>query len=106
VQVFTGSANLEAEVTDVVTSWEGDDPDHHRVNMLVTSRDGQPIVFVFLRDTRFTIASNKGLMGGWEVAGDYAYDSRREDFEAADIELVRATFAEIRPPAAGSRPHR
>lgn len=99
VRLFSGTPSLETEVADFVTSWEQRDPTHHRVNMLVASRSGQPAVFVFLRDTRFTIAGNKGLMGGWEVAGDFAYDDQRHDFEAADVNSVRISFAEIRPPA-------
>ena len=106
VRVFTGTRSLQTEVTEFVTSWEGRDPDHHRVNMLVSSRKGTPIVFAFLRDTRFTIAGNKGLMGGWEVAGDFAYDDRRNDFEAADIRAVRAAYGEIRPPAFDEDGHR
>lgn len=101
VRVFAGAGSLETEVTDYVIGWERRDPEHHRVNMLVASRGGRPMVFVFLRDTRFTIAGHKGLIGGWEVAGDYAYSDRRDDFDAADIDAVRAAFAEIRPPAVG-----
>jgi hypothetical protein len=99
VRVFEATGFVEADVTEYVTSWEGRDPQHHRVNILVASRGGQPAVFVFLRDTRVAIASSKGLMGGWEVTGDLAYDDQRDDFEAADIDSIRAAFAEIRPPA-------
>jgi hypothetical protein len=106
LRVFVGNGSLETEVTDYVTGWEGRDPDHHRVNMLVGSRDGRLRVFVFLRDTRFTIAGNKGLMGGWEVAGDFAYDQQRGDFESADLSAVRAAFAAIRPPAVDVGPYR
>lgn len=106
VQLFAGSSSLETEVTDFITTWEGRDPEHHRVNMLVATRDRQPTVFVFLRDTRFTIARNKGLMGGWEVNGDFAYDDQRDDFEAADIGSVRTAFAQIRPPAVDSGRYR
>jgi hypothetical protein len=87
------------DVADYVTAWQERDPQHHRVNLLATLREGRPAVFVFLRDTRFTIAGNKGLMGGWEVAGDFAYSDRRSDFNAADIEAVRSAYAAIRPPA-------
>jgi hypothetical protein len=99
LRVFADSETVGSEVADYVTSWDRRNPRHHRVNLLVASPDGRPRVFVFLRDTRVTIAGNKGLMGGWEVAGDFAYSDRREDFETADIETVRASYAEIRPPA-------
>lgn len=99
-RILAATDSLETKVTEHVIGWESRDPEHHRVNLLVASRDGQPRVYVFLRDTRATHAGNKGLMGGWEVAGDFAYDQRREDFDSADIAAVRGAFAEIRPPAA------
>lgn len=98
LQVFDAPGSIAGKVADHVASWEERDPQHHRVNLLVSSREGTPIVFAFLRDTRVTVAQSKGLMGGWEVAGDFAYSDRRSDFEKADIEAVRAAFAEIRPP--------
>ena len=101
VQVFRATDSVSAVVAAHVASWEQLDPDHHRVNLLVAPHNGIPSVFVFLRDTRATIAANKGLMGGWEVAGDFAYGDRREDFEAADLTAVRAAFGDIRPPALG-----
>jgi len=106
VRVFADNGSLETQVADHVADWEGRDPEHHRVNMLVGSRGGRSRVFVFLRDTRFTIAGNKGLMGGWEVAGDFAYDRQRGDFEAADLSAVQLAFAAIWPPAAGAAPYR
>ena len=99
LRVFAASSAIEEEVTEYVKGWEARDPEHHRVNMLVASRNEGPAVYVFLRDTRVIIARNKGLMGGWEVAGDFAYDDRRDDFEAADIETVRTAYAAVRPPA-------
>lgn len=98
VRVFPESGSGGADVTRHVAEWEQRDPEHHRVNLLVAPHAGEPAVFVFLRDTRVTIARNKGLMGGWEVAGDFAYSDRREQYEVADLDAVRAAFADIRPP--------
>lgn len=99
LNVFPVTGSVQTEVSRHVLDWEQRDPEHHRVNLLVAPHNGQPSVFVFLRDTRATIAPNKGLMGGWEVAGDFAYSDRRSEFEGADLEAVRAAFAHIRPPA-------
>ncbi|MDJ0498276.1 MAG: DUF4922 domain-containing protein [Acidimicrobiia bacterium] len=106
VRVFTGPESLGTKVADYVTDWEGRDPEHHRVNMLVASRNDRPLVFVFLRDTRFTRASKKGPMAGWEVAGDLVYSHRPDHFAAADLDAVRTAFAEIRPPAVDPKPPR
>ena len=99
LRVFPVTGSVGSDVTRQVLDWEQRDPEHHRVNLLVAPRGGHPSVFVFLRDTRVTIARNKGLMGGWEVAGDFAYSDRRRSFEDADLDAVRAAFADIRPPA-------
>lgn len=88
-------------IHSAITAWEAEDPAHHRVNLLVASRGGRPSVFVTWRDARRSIASNKGLMGGWEVAGEFAYSEPdyRAAFESADLETARSALAEIRPPA-------
>jgi len=99
LRVFPVTGSVRSDVTRHILDWERRDPKHHRVNLLVAPWGGDPAVFVFLRDTRVTIAGNKGLMGGWEVAGDFAYSDRRKDFEHADLDAVRAAFADIRPPA-------
>jgi hypothetical protein len=99
LRVFVMEPSLVTAVAGFVGAWEQRDPAHHRVNLLVASHAGSAAVYVFLRDTRATIAANKGLMGGWEVAGDFAYSEQRQQFETADLETVRTAFAAIRPPA-------
>ena len=101
MEVIPGTNTVGADVAGYVESWQARDPQHHRVNLLVAPRRRNPAVFIFLRDTRFTIARSKGLMGGWEVAGEFAYSDRRADFQAADLNSVRAAYSEIRPPAWG-----
>jgi hypothetical protein len=97
LRVFPVTESVCSDVTRHVLDWEQRDPEHHRVNLLVAPCGGNPSVFVFLRDTRVTVARNKGLMGGWEVAGDFAYSDRRKEFEIVDLDAVRAAFADIRP---------
>lgn len=97
LRIFAMDSASPLEITQYVNEWEAHDPQHHRVNLLVASSEQTRLVWVFLRDTRAVIARNKGLMGGWEVGGDFAYDDRRDVFEAADISTVRAAFADIVP---------
>jgi len=105
LQVFPLVAGAADRIHTAITAWESEDPDHHRVNILVATHGGEPAVFVTRRDARHSIASNKGLMGGWEVAGEFAYSEPpyRPDFESADLETARGALAEIRPPALRSR---
>ena len=99
VAVFPLLRGNLAEADKYITEWEERDTAHHRVNLLVATVDSVPTVFVFLRDTRFTVATNKGLMGGWEVAGDFAYSEpgMRSEFESASLETVKIALAQIRP---------
>jgi len=52
------------------------------------------------RDRRRAVASNKGLIGGFEVAGSFAYSEprTRTDFLSADHRTARRALAEITPP--------
>jgi hypothetical protein len=70
----------------------------HRANLLVA---GIGEVFVVPREARRSHAAAKGLMGGFEVAGDFVYSDppRRGDFEAADLAAARGALGEIRPDA-------
>ena len=54
---------------------------------------------MFPRDTRKSHAAAKGLMGGFEVCGDFVYSEpdKRPEFEAASAELARSLLEEIRP---------
>jgi len=83
-----------------VAAWMERDP-RHRVNLLVAGPDASPVVHVVRRDARRTHASRKGLMGGFEVAGDFAYSepAHRADFESADLHTAREALAEIAPPS-------
>lgn len=103
LRVFRLSDTTIAQIDGYVSAWEHQDREHHRVNLLVAAVEGEPVVFVFLRDSRYTMATNKGLMGGWEVAGDFAYSEpgSRPDFETADLETIRTALSQIRPTILG-----
>jgi hypothetical protein len=101
LRVFPLGGDTADRVHTFVAGWEAEDPTNHRVNLLVAPHGSTPAVFVTLRDARHSIASNKGLMGGWEVAGDFAYSEpdHRIDFDSADLETALTALEQIRPPA-------
>lgn len=82
-----------------ISKWMKSDPEHHRVNVLVAGTEGEAVVYVVRRDTRRAIADDKGLMGGWEVAGDFPYSDpeNRASFEKADLETARSALSQVRP---------
>jgi hypothetical protein len=84
---------------DLVADWSQDDPDHHKVNVLVAGLPATPTIHVFPRDTRRSHAAAKGLMGGFEVCGDFVYSEadKRAAFESASAALARSILEEIRP---------
>jgi hypothetical protein len=73
---------------------------HRSLNVLAATTDGQSRVFIFPRDQRHATADGKGLVGGFEVAGDFVLSAprERETFEAASPELARRILGQIRPP--------
>ena len=77
-------------------------PAPQRVNVLVAGLPASPTIHVFPRDTRRSYATAKGLMGGFEVCGDFVYSEpdKRATFETASAELARSILEEIRPTAA------
>ena len=87
---------------DFTADWHRRNPAHHRVNVLVAGPPASPTIHVFPRDTRRSHATAKGLMGGFEVCGDFVYSEpdKRDVFEAASAELARSILEEIRPPEA------
>jgi hypothetical protein len=86
-----------------IEEWRERDPEHHRVNLLVAGSSRRPQIYVVPRDTRRPRAAKKGLMGGFEVAGDFAFSEpdRRADFEQADLATAREALRQIVPPALG-----
>jgi hypothetical protein len=80
-------------------AWMAHDVDHHRVNVLVAGPAASPTVHVFARDIRRSHAAEKGLMGGFEVCGDFVYSEpdKRGGFESASADLARSLLIAIRP---------
>jgi hypothetical protein len=92
-------ADRPGPAMDLVTDWGRQDPANHRVNVLVAGPPATPTIHVFPRDIRRSHAAGKGLMGGFEVCGDFVYSEagKRAAFEAASAELARSILEEIRP---------
>jgi hypothetical protein len=81
--------------------WIALDEEHHRVNLLVAGPAAEPVIHVFVRDSRLTHAAEKGLMGGFEICGDLVYSEpdKRAQFESATAGTVRRVIAAVRPEA-------
>ncbi len=90
-----GLEGAEAAARD----WLAGDSHHRSLNILVTAIDGGACVFVFPRDQRQASASGKGLVGGFEVAGDFVLSAPREEdtFRNASAATARAILSQIRP---------
>lgn len=84
-----------------IEAWLARDPDFHTLNLLVASPGDTPVIYFFPRDRRHAAATNKGLVGGFEVAGDFVMSApaERAAFEQASAALARQILEEIRPPA-------
>lgn len=81
-------------------SWLSADPENHSLNMLIASPRDDVSLFLFPRDKRFAAAEGKGLVGGFEVAGDFALSApaERETFDHASVQTAVRILTEIRPP--------
>ena len=88
-----------AAAVAAVDDWEGRDPEHHRVNILIAGDAAAPVVHVFRRDRRRTRSEVKGLMGGFEICGDFVYSEpgMRRWFDGADAAMARRALEDIAP---------
>ncbi len=88
-----------ADAHAAAESWLGRDPQHHSINILIATTDGETSLFVFPRDQRRAKAANKGLVGGFEVAGDFVLSAPAElsGFQNASAEVARAILKQVRP---------
>lgn len=79
--------------------WIALDPQHHTVNLLVTRIDGGSGVFIFPRDKRRATAEGKGLVGGFEVSGDFVLSApdEREVFLNSDAATARGILEQVHP---------
>jgi len=76
-------------------AWLAQDPENHSLNLLVCSSG----IFLVTRDRRKTKAKEKGLVGGFEVAGDFAFSMPFEKaiFDRATAGMARRILSEINP---------
>ncbi len=101
VHRFQANDQGQADAHEAASAWIGRDPENHTVNVLVATPDNQSQVFIFLRDKRRAKATNKGLVGGFEVAGDFVLSAPPEEavFNSASAELAHSILSQVRPEA-------
>lgn len=80
-------------------AWIQRDPENHTANILICGPADDAVVYVFPRDQRRAKATNKGLVGGFEVAGDFVLSAPKEEeaFRNSSVELARDILGQIRP---------
>ncbi len=85
-------------------AWLLRDPEHHGVNLLVAGPPDDPAVFIFPRDRRRATAEEKGLVGGFEVSGDFCLSAPAEEqiFNEATAETARSILGQVKPSALDS----
>lgn len=81
-------------------AWLRRDPLHHSVNILIATPVDETLIFVFPRDQRRAKAEGKGLVGGFEVSGDFVLSApdERAVFLEAEAQTARRILEQIRPP--------
>jgi len=74
-------------------------PSRHTVNLLVAAPAGAPCVFLFPRDQRRATAEGKGLVGGFEVAGDFVLSApaERAVFQQSSAQTARRILEQVCP---------
>lgn len=98
---FSPATEGRAPINEMVDSWLTPARAQHGVNVIVAGAADEPEVFVIPRDRRLSVASNKGLIGGFEVAGTFVYSEpqMRREFETATHHTARQALTQVRPPA-------
>lgn len=84
----------------MIDQWINADSENHSLNLLVATIDGAICVFVFPRDQRYAKAEGKGLVGGFEVAGDFVLSAPAEEqtFQESSVAVARRILHQVRPP--------
>ena len=84
---------------DMADRWLRHRPEHHSINILIARPDGETWIWVFPRDQRRATATNKGLVGGFEVAGDFVLSAPREEeaFRNASCGIARSILSQVQP---------
>ncbi len=100
VRVFPFNEKGREEAHAAAESWLRANEQHHSINIFVTTTDGLSRIFVFPRDQRHATAEGKGLVGGFEVAGDFVLSApnERATFENGTAATARDILGQIRPP--------
>jgi hypothetical protein len=102
VHVFNAARGGIDEAHGVIAAWIAKDPENHTINTLIAAAEGgHTRIFVFPRDARRATATNKGLVGGFEVAGDFVLSApnERASFDDASVEIARSILSQVKPPA-------
>ena len=83
-----------------IACWLAGDGLHRSVNILVAGPGGEPSIFFFPRDRRLATARGKGLVGGFEVAGDFVLSAPHEEetFRGASVATAREILGQVCPP--------
>lgn len=84
----------------LIRRWEGQDPERHTVNLLVTWRNGHTRIFIFLRDReRLRGTGRRGALASFEVAGLIVLSAAtdRAFFETAQVSDLRRLLGSVAP---------
>ena len=79
--------------------WLEADTTNHTLNLLISGPVDDVRIYVFPRDQRRAKATNKGLVGGFEVAGDFVLSAPGEKwaFDHPSPETARSMLEQVRP---------
>ncbi len=100
VRRFELDAGVE-DAHDYAVKWVEVDRDNHTINLLIATIEGAgAAAFIFPRDSRYSTASGKGLVGGFEASGDFCLSApdERDTFDNADSSTARDILWQVRPP--------
>jgi hypothetical protein len=95
-----GATERDAEAAHAAAdAWLGRDPAHHSINILIATIDGARAIFIFPRDQRRATAEERGLVGGFEVAGEFVLSAPREEafFRGASVAIARGILEQVCP---------
>lgn len=85
---------------DAAVAWLAADPMERTLNLMVATIATETCIFFFPRDRRHATAEGKGLIGGFEVAGDFVLSAEREraTFEDGSVRAARDILSQVNPP--------
>lgn len=81
--------------------WLTGDEDNRSLNILIASpSSGEPVIYFFPRDKRRATAQDKGLVGGFEVSGNFVLSAPGEEltFHNASVATANNILSQIHPP--------